>query len=136
MIEYTVKVDADGNKFWYLNDKFHREDGPAIEFANGTKYWYLNDELHCEEEFNRRMNSPTSKFKIGDKVTAPAYLGEWTDCTVININYCDEWPIQCVLPDGMTGIFRENELELITVKELTVEEISELLGYEVKVVEG
>ena len=31
MIEYTVKVRADGTKEWYLNDKLHREDGPAIE---------------------------------------------------------------------------------------------------------
>ena len=29
MIEYTVKVWANGNKSWYLNDKYHREDGPA-----------------------------------------------------------------------------------------------------------
>ena len=31
MIEYTVKVWDNGNKFWYLNDKLHREDGPAME---------------------------------------------------------------------------------------------------------
>ena len=128
---------ANGTKYWYLDDKLHREDGPAIEFADGTKCWYLNAELLSEEEFNRRMNPPTSKFKIGDKVTAPAYLGVWTNCTVIDINFCDEWPIQCVRPDGMTGIFRENELEFMPEpKELTVKEISELLGYEIKVVEG
>ena len=46
MIEYTVKVYADGSKFWYLNGKHHREDGPAVEYADGTKYWYLNDKLH------------------------------------------------------------------------------------------
>jgi hypothetical protein len=125
---------ADGDKFWYLNDKLHREDGPAVEYANGNKFWYLNGVELTEEKFNRRMNP---KFKIGDKVTAPAYLGEWTNCTVIDINFCDEWPIQCVRPDGMTGVFRENELEFMPEpKELTVKEISELLGYEIKVVEG
>ena len=124
---------ADGAKHWYQNGLKHREDGHAIEYADGAKHWFLNGTQVTKQEFERRMNP---KFKIGDKVTAPAYLGAWTNSTVININYCDEWPIQCVLPDGMTGIFRENELELITVKELTVEEISELLGYEVKVVEG
>lgn len=46
MITYKVKVDAEGNKEWYLNDKLHREDGPAIEYANGTKKWFLNGELH------------------------------------------------------------------------------------------
>ena len=28
MIEYTVKVWDNGTKFWYLNGKPHREDGP------------------------------------------------------------------------------------------------------------
>jgi len=39
----------DGNKRWYLNGKIHREDGPAIEYANGTKEWYLNDKRHRED---------------------------------------------------------------------------------------
>jgi hypothetical protein len=37
---------ADGYKSWYINGKQHREDGPAVEFANGSKCWYLNDKLH------------------------------------------------------------------------------------------
>ena len=28
-------------KEWYLNGKWHREDGPAVEPLNGTKLWYL-----------------------------------------------------------------------------------------------
>jgi hypothetical protein len=48
-IEYTVKVYKNGDKFWYLNDKTHREDGPAIEYASGTKAWYLNGDLHRED---------------------------------------------------------------------------------------
>ena len=43
------KVDGSGNKYWFLNDKLHRVDGPAIEFANGTKSWWLNGELHRED---------------------------------------------------------------------------------------
>jgi hypothetical protein len=49
MIEYTVKVSAAGDKSWWLNDKLHREDGPAIEYADGDKFWYLNDKLHRED---------------------------------------------------------------------------------------
>jgi hypothetical protein len=71
MIEYTVKVYksgkvwyqngvlhredgpaieyADGNIEWYQNGKRHREDGPAIEWSNGTKEWYQNDKLHRED---------------------------------------------------------------------------------------
>ena len=48
MKTYTVEV-SDGTKFWYLNDKLHREDGPAIEYADGSKEWYLNDDLHRED---------------------------------------------------------------------------------------
>ena len=60
MIEYTVKVRADGTKEWYLNDKLHREDGPAIEFANGSKFWYLNGKYHRED-------GPAIEFANGDK---------------------------------------------------------------------
>ena len=40
MIEYTVRVYDDGDKWWYLNGKRHREDGPAFEGADGEKWWY------------------------------------------------------------------------------------------------
>jgi hypothetical protein len=43
------KTFTDGTKQWYLNDKLHREDGPASEWANGTKIWYINGELHRED---------------------------------------------------------------------------------------
>ena len=33
---------SNGSKFWYLNGKRHRTDGPACEYANGNKEWYLN----------------------------------------------------------------------------------------------
>ena len=56
MIEYTVKVYEDGAKFWYLNDKLHREDGPAVEWADGSKSWYLNDKYLTQEEHQKRMN--------------------------------------------------------------------------------
>jgi hypothetical protein len=46
---------SDGNKFWWLNGKRHREDGPAMEWANGDEFWYLNGEDLSEEEFNKRM---------------------------------------------------------------------------------
>jgi hypothetical protein len=43
------KVDEYGNKLWYLNDKLHREDGPAFEYTNGSKCWYLNGKYHRED---------------------------------------------------------------------------------------
>ena len=47
---------SDGTKYWYKEDKFHREDGPAIEYADGTKHWYYNGgeiEVTSVEEFIR-----------------------------------------------------------------------------------
>jgi len=46
MTEPICHTYEDGTKSWYLNDKLHRTDGPAVEYANGTKRWYLNDKLH------------------------------------------------------------------------------------------
>jgi hypothetical protein len=60
MITYTVKVDEDKTKRWYLNDKLHREDGPAIEWANGSKRWYLNGNLH-------RVDGPAIEYVDGTK---------------------------------------------------------------------
>ena len=49
MIEYTVKVFNNGNRYWYLNGQLHREDGPACEYAGGSRCWYLNGQLHRED---------------------------------------------------------------------------------------
>ena len=74
---YEVRVYNDGTKFWSLNGKYHREDGPAIEWYDGDKNWYLNGTEYTEAEWKAKLNP---------------------------------------------------------VKELSVKEISDLLGYEVKVV--
>ena len=60
MVEY-----ADGDKYWWVNDKLHREGGlPAIEHANGDKYWYVNgkrltkeqiEKMVWDKEFNEKM---------------------------------------------------------------------------------
>jgi hypothetical protein len=41
------EIDHCGTKRWY-NEKgdCHREDGPAIEYADGTKSWYKNNKWH------------------------------------------------------------------------------------------
>jgi antitoxin component YwqK of YwqJK toxin-antitoxin module len=40
---------SDGAKAYYLNDKLHREDGPAVEYNNGDKWWFLNGKRHRED---------------------------------------------------------------------------------------
>ena len=49
-----------GDKHWFLNGKFHRTDGPAIEYKDGTKRWYLNGKHH-------RTDGPAVEYSTGDK---------------------------------------------------------------------
>jgi len=67
MIEYTVKVFDDGDKHWYLNDKRHREDGPAIEWSDGSKFWYLNDKRHREDGPAVERADGTNYWYLNDK---------------------------------------------------------------------
>jgi len=60
MIEYKVRVYANGDKFWYLDGKLHREDGPAVERADGSKKWHLNGKLH-------RTDGPAVEYANGCK---------------------------------------------------------------------
>ena len=75
MIEYTVKVNEYGTKYWYLNGKCHREDGPACEYANGdkswlwdngSKFWFLNGEKFSKDEWEKRIKK-THKITIDGK---------------------------------------------------------------------
>ena len=60
MIEYQVKINDNGDKFWYMNGKPHREDGPAIEQINGSKIWCKNGKYHRED-------GPAIEWADGDK---------------------------------------------------------------------
>ena len=42
-------VFANGYKAWWLNGERHREDGPATIYADGTQEWGINGELHRED---------------------------------------------------------------------------------------
>ena len=55
--------DANGDKWWLLNGKFHREDGPAVEWANGHKEWYLNGKSMSEDEHKRATSKATCEGK-------------------------------------------------------------------------
>ena len=56
---------SNGDKAWYLNGKFHREDGPAVECSDGYKSWYLNNKGLTEEEVNDRM-APTVEMTMAE----------------------------------------------------------------------
>ena len=60
-VSFTGVVKDNANTIaYYLNGKFHREDGPAIEFASGRKDWYLNGKRH-------RTDGPAVAYANGDK---------------------------------------------------------------------
>jgi hypothetical protein len=48
----TCEIYYNGSKWWYLNGKRHRTDGPAIEYASGYKAWFINGKEYSEEDFN------------------------------------------------------------------------------------
>jgi hypothetical protein len=36
----------EGDKFYYKNDKFHREDGPAIQYVDSGEEWHYEGKAH------------------------------------------------------------------------------------------
>ena len=52
---------ANGTKLWFINGKQHREDGPAVEYADGSKYWYVDGKLH-------RTDGPAVECTSGTKL--------------------------------------------------------------------
>ena len=57
MTPVYIKITEYGDTF-YFKDKamkiLHREDGPAVEWADGGKDWYLNGVWISEKEFLKR----------------------------------------------------------------------------------
>ena len=48
----TCKTYSNGSKAWYLNRKYHRVDGPAVEY-NGYKEWHLNGKRYYIGNLNK-----------------------------------------------------------------------------------
>ena len=42
-------IKPKGDKEYYIDGRLHREDGPAIEYANGDKAYYIDGKLHRED---------------------------------------------------------------------------------------
>jgi hypothetical protein len=55
-----LEIDEFGNKRYYLNGKYHRDDGPAVEHTDGDKWWYQHDYLH-------RLDGPAVEYYDGYK---------------------------------------------------------------------
>ena len=55
-----IVVYPNGNKFWFKEGKWHREDGPAIEWRDGSKSWLKEGNLH-------RTDGPAKGWSSGTK---------------------------------------------------------------------
>ena len=68
MEEYTVKINNNGSIFWFKpgTDKYHKLDGPAIEYACGDKYWYIDGKEYTEEEFNVKINPVAKELTVSE----------------------------------------------------------------------
>ena len=123
MIEYKVLVYEDGDKYWYLNGKRHREDGPAIECANGTKHWFLNDKRHREDGPAIELASGHKEWYLNGELhreDGPAI--EWASGD-------KHWYL-----NGKEMSEQEFIAQTQTIKEMTLAEVIEKLGYEIKIV--
>ena len=48
-------IDSKNNKYCFLEGMWHKEDGPAIEYANGDKQYYLNEKHYTEETWRKEV---------------------------------------------------------------------------------
>ena len=123
MIEYTVKVDNDGGKSWYLNGKLHREDGPAVEWSNGDKLWYLNGEQHRED-------GPAVEYAAGDKFWFLNNKLHREDGPAIEFSSGAKfWYL-----NGQEYSEEDFLKKTQPVKEMSIAQIEKQLGYTIKVV--
>jgi len=123
MTPQYIRIDKDNNKYYYKDKAMtilHREDGPAIEWADGNKFWYLNGKL-------RREDGPACEWSNGTKI--------W----LLDGDYHREDGPACEYADGskswyLNGVkYTEEEFKKKTAKEiiLTMDEIADKLGIEV-----
>ena len=119
MLTYKVIVNQNKTK-WFLNEKLHREDGPAIEYIDGTNAWYLNDKLHRED-------GPAIEYPDGNKYW---FLNDQLHRTdgpaIVNANGAKIW----YLNDKEVT---ESDV-MNPTQELTMVELESLLGHKVKII--
>ena len=114
MIEYTVKVYADGSKSWYLNGKLHREDGPAVESADGDKYWWLNGKKVTEEEVMGKQSQESALeelYRLGQEMDASDNVNSPSHYNQAGIECIDA--IKASLGDGYQDYCKGNVMKYL-----------------------
>ena len=66
-----ICVEINGDKCWLLDNKLHREDGPAMEYANGDVTYWVHGKLHREDGPAIILaNGKEWYWLLGERVTA------------------------------------------------------------------
>ena len=79
--KYRIEVNDIGTTCYYNSvEQLHRDDGPAIEWANGTRHWYQNGLLH-------RENGPAIESANGHNLWLQNGLLHRTDGA--SVEWCD-----------------------------------------------
>jgi hypothetical protein len=122
-IKYEVKVHTNGDKYWSLNNKPHREDGPSVERSDGYKAWFLNGKRHREDgPAVERINGDKFWHLNGKLHREDGPAIEWADgdkCWYLNGEHLTE---------------EEFNKRMTPTVEMTMAQINEALGKNVKVV--
>lgn len=45
-----IVIDFYGNKVWYVDGKYHRLDGHAIEYSDGSKEWFIDNKRYTKKQ--------------------------------------------------------------------------------------
>ena len=49
----STTIRSDGSEFWSVGGALHREDSPAIIYADGVRLWYRRGQLHRNNLLHR-----------------------------------------------------------------------------------
>ena len=60
LLKKEIRFYLSGDKHWFLNGQYHREDGPSFIRWDGYKEWWLNGECH-------RVDGPAIEYNDGTK---------------------------------------------------------------------
>ena len=122
--EYKVRVFDNGAIHWYNQEgQYHREDGPAAEYGDGSTHCFKNGQYHRED-------GPAVEYTDGTKYWFKNGQYHREDGPAVEyVNGSKLWYLK--------GVWLTEEAwkaKMNPVKEMTVQEISDMLGFEVKVV--
>ena len=71
-----ANITEDGTKYYFIEDKVHRLDGPAIIVPNSKVAYYINDEFLSKEEFE--VHPERLKY-LGNSFNMPKVQSEYAE---------------------------------------------------------